>query len=463
MKKLADMGSFVQRDRPPSRAPAALLLYPPIYDFALYDLFLKPYALCRLGAWLSRAGYRVHLVNAMDYKDAPSVAVLGRPRRDGRGTGKFFRRVVPAPSAVAGEKRSFARYGIVEESLKRRIASVRPDVVLVSAGMSYWYSGVIEAIRMVREAHPGVPVILGGIYPTLCTQHAEAHSGADAVVAGDAFPALSVLLTRLSLPTTEASPAEELLLLPEANWEAGILRLNRGCPMACAYCSSRLIEPRFLPGDPQLLFRTVREMHRRFGTRSFAFYDDALLCNKERGFLPFLDEVCRSGMSLSFYLPNAVHLRYLDRTCAALMKRAGFEEVRVGLESSRPEFHETLDRKLETSMLTGAVRHLREAGFDSRSITAYVLAGLPGQEAGEVELSIRHAASFGIRVRIAEYSPTPGSALWSRAVELSSFDLASEPLTHNNSVLPMRWRRFTIEDLDRLKALTRRLEECPVR
>ena len=143
------------------------------------------------------------------------------------------------------------------------------------------------------------------------------------------------------------------------------------------------------------------------------------------------------------------------------MKRAGFAEVRVGFESSRPEFHETLDGKLEASMLAGAVQHLREAGFASRSITAYVLAGLPGQEAGEVELSIRHAASFGIRVRIAEYSPTPGSALWSRAVELSSFDLDSEPLTHNNSVLPMRWRSFTIEDLDRLKALTRRLEVCP--
>jgi hypothetical protein len=459
MTKLPNMGSFVQRDRPASRGPAALLLYPPIYDFALYDLFLKPYALCRLGAWLYRAGYQVRLVNAMDYTDPRSIAVLGRPRREDRGTGKFFRRIVPTPPAVVAARRSFARYGIVEESLKRRIAAFRPDIVLVSAGMSYWYPGVIEAIRTVREVHPKVPVVLGGIYPTLCPEHAKAHSEADAVISGAAFPALSELLTKRSLPTTEAPPAEELLLLPEANWRAGILRLNRGCPMACAYCSSKVIEPRFLPGDPDSLFQTVLEMHRRFATRSFAFYDDALLCNKEQGFLPFLESICRSGLSLSFYLPNAVHLRYLDPACALLMKRAGFAEVRVGFESSRSEFHETLDSKLDTSMLATGLQLLREAGFSPQSITAYVLAGMPGQEAEEVELSIRHAASFGIRVQVAEYSPTPGSPLWSRAVGMSSFDLASEPLTHNNSFLPMRWRSFTLEDLDRLKALTRRAGE----
>ena len=90
-----------------------------------------------------------------------------------------------------------------------------------------------------------------------------------------------------------------------------------------------------------------------------------------------------------------------------------------------------------------------------QAVTAYVLAGLPGQQAEEVESSLRHAAGLGIRVRIAEYSPTPGSALWSEAVRRSSFDLEAEPLTHNNSILPMRWKGFMPEDLDRLKSLIR--------
>jgi hypothetical protein len=444
-----------RRSRKHSGQPKALLIHPPIYDFALYDLFLKPYALCRLSAWLYRAGYSVRLVNALDYTDARSIAVLGGPKREPRGTGKFFRQVVPTPPAVAGMKRSYARYGILAESLERRIAAEQPDIVMVSAGMTYWYPGVIEAIRIVRKVFPKAPVVLGGIYPTLCREHALTHCEADLVVSGSAFPHLKDFLDQRCLPTIPWPAYEQLMFLPEGNWQAGVLRLNRGCPMSCAYCASKVIEPEFTPGNPHLLFQTVRKLHRGYGTRSFAFYDDALLCNKEQGFMPFLEQICRSDLPVKFYLPNAVHLRYLDSTCARAMKRAGFAEIRIGFESARSDFHETLDNKLSPSMLAQGLEHLLRAGFSPRDITVYVLAGMPDQEAGEVEMSIRHAARFGIRIRLAEYSPTPGSPLWSLAVRRCSFDLEAEPLTHNNSILPMRWRKFTLADLERLKSLIR--------
>ncbi len=60
----------------------------------------------------------------------------------------------------------------------------RPDAVLVTSLMTYWYPGVTAAIRLVREYFPGVPVILGGIYASLCPDHARSHSGADLVLTG---------------------------------------------------------------------------------------------------------------------------------------------------------------------------------------------------------------------------------------------------------------------------------------
>ena len=49
--------------------------------------------------------------------------------------------------------------------------------------MTYWYPGVFEAIKIIKESLPRVPVVLGGKYATLCYDHAVNYSGADYVIA----------------------------------------------------------------------------------------------------------------------------------------------------------------------------------------------------------------------------------------------------------------------------------------
>jgi len=184
--------------------PLALLVVPPVYDFALFDLFIKPYSLLKLGKVLQNSGYRVHLVNALDYREQKSIERLGRPPRKSNGTGKFFRQIAAKPgvlreTAAGNLDRDYFRYGIIEEVFAERLRAREPDVVLVFSGMTYWYPGVQEVVRIIRNSFPRVPVILGGIYASLCTEHAEKYSGADFVVSGAAFPRLGEILASLSL------------------------------------------------------------------------------------------------------------------------------------------------------------------------------------------------------------------------------------------------------------------------
>jgi hypothetical protein len=67
--------------------------------------------------------------------------------------------------------------------------------------------------------------------------------------------------------------------------------------------------------------------------------------------------------------------------------------------------------------------------------------------------SIRLVKDHGARPYLAEYSPIPGTSLWSAALRCSSFDLANEPLLHNNSILPCRSEDFGLEELQQLKQL----------
>jgi radical SAM superfamily enzyme YgiQ (UPF0313 family) len=224
--------------------------------------------------------------------------------------------------------------------------------------------------------------------------------------------------------------------------------------------------PRFEGGDPEAAYRAFAAFMKA-GIRRFAFYDDALLVNKEKVFLPFLEQVIRgfgtAGIQNAprFYLPNAVHIQSLDARTAVLMRRAGFQEIRMGFESASAVFHEEHSpggAKFRPECFPESLRMLLGAGFAPENLCVYILAGLPGQRAAEVEDSVRRAletlpaGSTGrIRIRLAEYSPVPGSALWEKAIRHSRWPLAEEPLFHNNSLLPLEWEGFTQEDLRRLK------------
>ncbi|MDR3200586.1 MAG: radical SAM protein [Spirochaetales bacterium] len=461
--------------------PLALLIHPPIYDFALYDLYLKPFGLLRVGAWLESGGWDTVFVDALDYEDSASASLLGQPKRRAGGTGKFFRQTLPLPPALRGEYREdsprgyFARYGIIRQSFRDRLVRAvqgaqRPDLILITSGMTYWYLGVAEAAETCRGLFPGTPVIIGGVYASLMPEHCKRLTGADAVVSGGGSGELAAALERFGLPAARGDYPD----FPPAAapvWKgAGVLRLNTGCPFRCDYCASRLFFPRFAAGSADAAFHAFSDFMER-GIRNFAFYDDALLAAKEEVFLPFLEKVVeRFGTGATpdgprFYLPNAVHIQSLDSRTASLMKRAGFQEIRMGFESSSSAFHNehALKAKFRPESFPDSLRTLREAGFSAGSLSVYILAGLPGQMAEEVEESIRAVqescrraglAGEGIRVRLAEFSPVPGSALWEKSAALCRYPIEEEPLFHNNSFFPMEWEYFTRQDLRRLKNLT---------
>jgi hypothetical protein len=440
--------------------PAALLIAPPVYDFAFYDLFVRPYGLLRIGHWLEEGGYKVNLINSLDPRDSETMerqtGVSGwtPPGRTGHGTGKTFRRRLESPEALKSTPRAWTRYGIPEEILGRKIAAEQPDVILVSSTMTYWYPGVREIVRLCRKHHPGIPVVVGGIYATLMTDHCRDICEPDVVVAGPALTGLKVNLDSFGLPVPGGEITEECLIRPVGYLDGGVLRLNEGCPFACRYCASRLIDPRFVPGDPDRQFSFIKKLHDATGLANYAFYDDALLVNKEQVLFPFLRRIIDSGMKLSFYTPNAIHIRHLDEETIDLMLAAGFAEFRMGYESADDAFHERMDGKITAADFSRVMAILKTRGMTGDRAAVYVLAGLPGQYRSEVEESLTRAREAGAFTRMAHYSPVPGTALWAESCRASRYPLDKEPLFHNNSVFPLEWEGLTRGDILDLKKLT---------
>jgi radical SAM superfamily enzyme YgiQ (UPF0313 family) len=117
------------------------------------------------------------------------------------------------------------------------------------------------------------------------------------------------------------------------------------------------------------------------------------------------------------------------------MKRAGFQTIRLGLETSDIRSQKRLGGKVTTADLEQALENLEAAGYNRLSIGVYVMVGLPDQPRHEVEQSLDQVLKIGARPHLAEYSPVPGSSLFKRARECSPYDL-DDPLYHNPTLLP---------------------------
>ena len=423
-------------------APSLILINPWIYDFAAYDLWSKPLGLLYLAGYLRACGFDIHLIDCLSVHH-PAWKPKAMPARRIYGTGKFLREKADRSPALKHVPRSYSRYGIPKQLFVKTLKEVEhPAAILVTSLMTYWYPGVTEAIAAAREVHPRTPILLGGIYARLCEQHAIATSGADRVVTSLSLQGLEEVLAVLRDFGIEGSPVPSFKTPPLAAFDlvygldhAAILT-STGCPYRCEYCASHFLNPRFLTRDPHQVVDEILHWHREFGVLDFAFYDDALLVDFEKRLGLILEALVKQGLGLRFHTPNAVHVKELSPEAADLLWRSGFKTLRLGFETSDMALHQCLDGKLSEGDFERAVRALIKAGFAKDQIGAYILAGLPGQSAASVKESAEFVNRAGAMPYLAEYSPIPHTPLWGRAVASSSYDLAAEPLFHNNTLLP---------------------------
>ncbi len=228
-----------------------LLVNPWITDFAAYDYWLKPLGMLYIAGVLRAHDYRVGLIDCMDRCDPDLLTWQGiaSPKNRLYGTGKFYREIIPKPAVYQSVPRRYARYGfplsLFREKLKR---CGRPGAALVTSGMTYWYPGVQLVIQEIRRAYPELPIVLGGIYATLCREHAIATAGADYVIAGEGELAALQLVDRLLGVKRDYShfPKQlDELPLPAfdlyQNLKYATVMTSRGCPL-------NVLVLRFKPG-----------------------------------------------------------------------------------------------------------------------------------------------------------------------------------------------------------------------
>ena len=423
--------------------PKILLVNPPIYDFAGYDFWLKPYGMLSVAGFLrGKADFKL-----FDYLDrlAPFLAGQKKLESDCWGRGRFYCRHSQVPPALEAIPRYFRRFGLPRKLFTDFLANKEPfDFVLVQTTMTYWYNGLEEVIEDIRLAWPQAKIVLGGNYVTLCYDHAQ-RLGVDLIVKGTN---LEPLWQYIGISPDMRQPA---LWEVYDKLNVGVLKLTEGCPFSCTYCSVPKVYDKFMPRS---LERSLSELELllRLAAGNIAFYDDALLFDADKVLIPFLSKVLKRNLSVNFHSPNALNARFITKDLAELMVRSGFKTFYLGFESVSKQWQKQTGSKVFSEELEKATRYLIAAGAEPDNITAYQILGHPHIDIQQLEDSMHFVNNLGIRGMLADFSPIPGTLDGEYCRRWVDMD---EPLMHNKTAFPIILLGF--DETNHLKDLQRRL------
>jgi radical SAM superfamily enzyme YgiQ (UPF0313 family) len=391
-----------------------LLINPPIYDFAVYDFWMKPLGLLYLSSLLKKEGHQVNLLDATNRFDAYFKDI----RSDSFGRGKIKFQKFQKPEILRKIPGNFKRYGLPRKIIIERIKDVHPEIVMLTSSMTYWYPGLIEIKETIQSLEYKPPIILGGIYASLLPAHAK-ELGFNRV-----YSRKEKYIEEIGLEIPK-----DFKLFPPPDYSHytklsyACLTTSIGCPFDCPYCASPYLCEGKQDKEEEQIAEEIHHLYKK-GIKIFVFYDDALLIPEER-FVNLCEKIKKKKMSVSFFTPNGLHSRFVSKNVAREMYETGFKEPRLSLETTDENIQRKLFMKTSNNEFVKAVENLTRTGYKKKDIYTYLLAGVPGISFKSVEKSILYVAKVGVKVTLAEFSPIPGTKMEENL---------PDPLLTNNTV-----------------------------
>lgn len=329
-------------------------------------------------------------------------------------------------------------------SIKSYRELIKASHLIGIAATSMSWAAAQHVITQVRQLQPEVPIVLGGIHPTMFDEYILRHFPVDYIVRGEgelALPALCrALMGEIALDTVPnlswrtptqsfirntlapkiaphqlgQYPLPDYSTLPNKVYKGLAIESSRGCSFDCSFCSTSYRKDwRGIPPDcfVDRLEQIMPHLDRtRYGT--IHIIDDEFSMNprrateiaqtiRRRGLKPWLVYDSRATDLLwEGYVENIAEF-----TCQFL----------VGAECGYDEGLKRIGKGTTCQILESAARKLHEFGISNRADFSFIL-GLPWETKADVEKTIQFAVhlftTYGVRILLQWYCQIPGSRLW---------------------------------------------------
>jgi len=261
-----------------------------------------------------------------------------------------------------------------------------------------------------------VPIVVGGAGYSIFPESALNYLEADMGIQGEGEASFPLLLKRLEqghdlsgipalyvrgaglqgkrgfeVDLDRFPPAGPDLLSPEVSGRQEFwipVQTRRGCPMACSYCSTAIIEGRSIrKRRPDLIIEEIAG-HAAAGFPRFYFVDNLFNIPGD-----YAKEICNRIIErrLTISWRCIVYPGEVDEQLVGLMAEAGCMEVSLGFESGCERILRNMNKRYSPDDIRRTSAMLKDAGI--RQI-GFLLLGGPGETGESVEESLVFADSL---------------------------------------------------------------------
>lgn len=309
-----------------------------------------------------------------------------------------------------------------------------------------------------KRINPELPVVLGGIHPTVMPEQSFREGLVDFVIRGEGEITFAELLDSLSgkgsieeingltywkkgkaynNPKRDfinnlnslIPPARDLLINVSHydSEDLGLMMGSRGCPFECTYCASNNMwtrQVRYRSADN--ILKEMQAVHRKYGTTQFSFEDDSFTSNKK-----LITEFCRKKVNTRFDVKwSAItRINLLTDELLSTMKKAGLNHIRVGIESGSDKILRDTKKRLTVEDYKKGASLIRKHKI---YWSAYFMLGLPTENREDIIATVNLMKEIQPDYcTVSIFTPYPGTQIF------------AELLKEGQVSLEMNWSKFS--------------------
>ena len=353
---------------------------------------------------------------------------------------------------------------IKNKKLWKEFYEYDPD--FIGFGVISWNRSVtVEIIKQIRDTTKDKIIICGGKDPSYVPEK-YINSGANVVVIGEGEETMVELLNACSsqsdlddvkgivfkngssiVTTAHREPINlENLLHPAFDLvdykhytdirlggipghfiKTGFMMANRGCPFGCKFCTEN-VRNVFRERAIDDIISEIKWQIKNYNIKGLVFLDDLFYYKSER-VIDFCSAILRENIKLKIYAQTRVD-RVGDMETLKLMKKAGFIQLALGVESGSPKILKMVNKGINLEQIRKGVKAINDAGIHTYS---FIIIGFPDETSEDMEMTenlLKEINSTFVAVNY--YMPMPGTPLYSEEDD-KLLDEVSYSLTENQT------------------------------